>query len=201
MRLLQKMRLPKQLTLWLVLGVFIAPFIIGLVYFIQITQKSFATTQRGEFVSPTINLSQMPFYLEKDIPLTFESLKGRWVFTFITDNKCSQACIDTLYAMNQIRLALGKKTPQLTNLILFVEDEKNAIPITSQEKSLFPTVRFATLSKNDYNSLLVQLPFTLQPLSKGRLYLIDPQGYLMMSYNFNTNPSSILKDLKKIIQG
>ena len=39
-----------------------------------------------------------------------------------------------------------------------------------------------------------------RPLTAGRLYIIDPRGNLMMSYPSGTNPSGIIKDLKRLFK-
>ena len=38
------------------------------------------------------------------------------------------------------------------------------------------------------------------PENAGRIYIIDPQGNLMMSYAPNVNPGDIYKDLKKLLR-
>jgi hypothetical protein len=40
-----------------------------------------------------------------------------------------------------------------------------------------------------------------KPLEAHRLYIIDPLGNLMMSYEVDTNPREIYKDLKKLLRG
>ena len=39
------------------------------------------------------------------------------------------------------------------------------------------------------------------PLNAHRLYIIDPLGNLMMSYEPDVNPRDIYKDLKKLLRG
>ena len=38
------------------------------------------------------------------------------------------------------------------------------------------------------------------PLAAGRLYLVDPRGYLMMSYAADADPQNIISDLKRLVR-
>jgi len=39
------------------------------------------------------------------------------------------------------------------------------------------------------------------PLKMNRIYIVDPLGNLMMSYEPNVNPRDIYTDLKKLLRG
>ena len=38
------------------------------------------------------------------------------------------------------------------------------------------------------------------PLPAHRIYIVDPRGFLMMSYTPDTDPAGIIKDLKRLLR-
>lgn len=190
----------KRITPFLVGAIFLIPLLLAWLLFMHTDEFEIKTTQKGTLIQPPILLSDFKFQTENNITLPIETFKGRWILLFVNGDICGRSCIGTLYSMNQIRLALGKNSNKVSNLFLSVSQKMNN-PIIKMVQSQYSTIQFGTISQDEFANFSEKMPYELKPIAEGKLYIIDPRGYLIMGYAINTDPQALLKDLKKIVQG
>jgi len=126
-------------------------------------------------------------------------LYGKWTLLYITSNYCDAGCEENLYRMRQIRLAMGKNTSRVQRAMMInssVLSEEIMIKLREYPgQLLYLTDETAADFISNFNLSVPDDPFTA-----GRLYLIDPLGNLMMSYQPNVDPIGIIKDLKRMLR-
>ena len=124
-------------------------------------------------------------------------LHGKWTLLSLLHGNCAHSCARNLYKMRQLRLATGKHARRVQRALLVANGNPDALsPAQLQEYPgqllLFPAAADITtwfaLSDAD------------NPFTPGRLYLVDPQGNLMMSYADTTEPKGIIKDLTRLLK-
>jgi len=126
-------------------------------------------------------------------------LHGKWSLFYITGDHCDQICIDLLYRMRQIRLAVGKHYHRVQRVLLMAkESDAGHIQISKEYKGQW-LVATDDINLNEFlgNFHLVDIESSKR---KDRLYLIDPLGNLMMSYSVDADPIGIIKDLKRLLK-
>jgi hypothetical protein len=123
--------------------------------------------------------------------------------------RCAQDCEQSLYVTRQIRVAMGKYFNRLRRLYISETDatdtrltvqtlsDGEAAPDTfarylSQEHSRLETL---TLSPSAYNAL-----FAEHGVDESTWYLVDPAGWVMMSYNGEDSYKDVISDLKFLIK-
>lgn len=123
-------------------------------------------------------LLKNPIPLE-NLGITEGEFKGRWQFLYLSPKRCEKACLQQLNLLNNIHIALGKDQSRV-NLRL--------VPM-HQIKS----TRIANKSglKNG--------------IEAGSLWIIDPNGFLIMHYPAKTLESSlaakgILDDARRLVR-
>lgn len=126
------------------------------------------------------------------------SLYGKWNLVYLVDGACGRECGQNLYRMRQVRLAQGRHALRVQRVLLDLGPGR---------------VRLSPGQLADYAGQLIAEPadpeqwlrqFRLaegeQPVSAGRLYLVDPRGFLMMSYERGVAPGGIIDDLQHLLR-
>jgi hypothetical protein len=190
----------KQLVVPAVILIFTAPMLISwwLLNYTDYSEGNIAASH-GDLISPPLPLHNLSL-VSTSGPDVQANLHGKWSLIYLIEDKCDEECADVLYKIRQIRLATGKYSPRIQRVLL-VRGE-NGTPL-SQKQNEFFTGQLLFLYKD-----IVEFPslekFALiegeDPVQKKRLYLVDPLGNLMMSFPAATEPSGIIKDLKRLLR-
>ncbi|MCG8378826.1 MAG: hypothetical protein MI865_05040, partial [Proteobacteria bacterium] len=153
-------------------------------------------SNHGELISPPRQIADLE--LLEPIANKGYQLHGKWSMVYVTDT-CDDVCINNLYRMRQIHIAMDKHSLRVQRVLFLTGDSNQSLT------SLFADYVGQRVIKKDnvgINNLLqnFQLNETDDPLATHRLYIIDPLGNLMMSYPPDVNPRGIMKDLKKLLK-
>lgn len=150
--------------------------------------------QHGVLVMPA---RQLPEVSLRD-PLSGRQfpLYGKWTMLITVDGDCNEICRDNLYRMRQIRLAAGREMNRLQRAAYFVQEDKidNWDIMLSDYKG-----QLILPGSSEVDRLLAQLTVA-EVKPDGAIYLIDPAGYYMMIYPYDTDPGGIIKDLKRLLR-
>ncbi|MGC1182281.1 hypothetical protein [Legionella sp.] len=168
----------KFYVLLLLIAVFAAPGIAAYEFYQHPKWLSSTKINKGTLLSP---------------PVVLNALKGesKWHIVFWTPNACDLACLKQLETLARIRLALGRKLYQVDQWLIL--DDKT--PSLSQEaRSMLKELDFkvAQLTAADVNA-----QETL--FSEAKVFLADPNNYLILSYASLANPNDIYRDLKLLL--
>ncbi|MEO1925221.1 MAG: hypothetical protein ABGY08_04410, partial [Gammaproteobacteria bacterium] len=128
-----------------------------------------------------------------------DSLFGKWSLAYVAAN-CNKACMDNVYLMRQTHVSMDKHSLRVQKVLLLTEQPVGEL------KELLADFKGQQIINNDLidvDELLnkFRLNESDKPLDAHRLYIIDPLGNLMMSYELGANPRDIYKDLKKLLRG
>jgi cytochrome oxidase Cu insertion factor (SCO1/SenC/PrrC family) len=167
----------------LLIFLFIIFFLPMLLAWLQYSQKySFSTglANHGKLINPPFPISELQIdHLQQ---------RGKWLMLLFNPGSCTTTCQQDLYQMRQIRIAMGADMDRLQRIILTDQT------VDPQLTKLLQT-EFAGTSH-----LVVNPKHAVQILQKYTLYLVDPHGNIMMSYQSNANPKDIFKDLQRLLK-
>ena len=165
---------------------FLAPVIVAIVMnsnLIDYSPESFKN--HGNFIQPPIKITD-------DAQL--KSYEEFWTVVYNHTGKCNNDCFKMLDTLYRVRLTKGHKMKQVKLLVL--HPENTIIDIPEQYNS----IELQTYSLTD------ELNTTLKQLSKksfnngNGLYLLAPEGFLMMSYPIDFEPRDVIKDLGLLLR-
>lgn len=173
--------------------VFLSPFIAGWLafYVFEIRPDS---KHYGNLVQPVRPLNFTDSQSLDDRQLSAEFWK-KWTFVVIDNQGCQQQCRQNLYYLRQMRIALGRDTERVQNVLLLQQPADSDLKNYLQDYPVLTVVENAPLN-------LTKL-FELPGISLGEqpmLYLVDPAGNLMMTYPADNLPKSILSDLRRLLK-
>jgi hypothetical protein len=126
-------------------------------------------------------------------PVAFPALKGqnRWRIVFWTPNPCDRACLKQLDTLARVRLALGRKLYQVDQWLILGD---KASSVSSEVQSTLRELNFNLMrwspSKLDTQNALFSEP---------KIFIADPNNYLILSYLPLVNPNDVYQDLKLLL--
>ncbi len=185
-----------------VLLVFAAPVILAwLVYFAFPEYRPASTMNHGQLVEPVRPLPDFSFTDLEGRPLDRAWLRGKWTWVYLATGPCNKACVEQLYKIRQVRLTQGKNIDRLQRLFLWDAGTAGADE-KAELAGHFPGLRILALPAGEQATALLRT-FSLdqaEPLSAGRVYLVDPLGNLMMSYEADADPRGLIKDIERLLK-
>lgn len=116
-----------------------------------------------------------------------EALQGKWVLLQISSSQCPAACEARLYAMRQLRLAMGVKQGKVAMLWALDDAQSPSSALLAQHPDLIlarrPNIWSTVLPQPDHN----------------RIYLVDPLGRLVLRYPEQPDPARMIRDVARLL--
>lgn len=178
-----------------VVALFILPFVIASWFYKQtVKTEVWGTSNKGLLVRPVRALSDFTLFDQTGEQYNAKRFLGHWTLVFISPEYCDEPCKKNIYHMRQIWISLGKDANRLQRLLVFTTIEQK------QQLMDFLKAYPQTLLVVDENEQLVGQIETARSSDEPAIMLIDPLGYIMMSFPQAMDPQDILKDLRKLLK-
>jgi len=170
---------------------------------------SLGTHNSGTLVEPPRQIDEARLLDESGKELSFAALEPRWTLLVpAAGGVCGESCEQSLYLTRQIHVAMGKDRLQLQRI--FVGQAPAAatpLDLVALRDNRPPPVSLADFLQSDHTGML---PVTLAGQAFARLfaeyqqdpttwYLVDPRGWIMMSYNAGVSYKGVISDLKFLL--
>jgi hypothetical protein len=120
------------------------------------------------------------------------TLRGGWTLVYLGDGACDADCRAALLVMRQTRLSLNNDMTRVARVFL-VTGECCAVSSGGAEAGL----AVLDASGSAAAPLLAQFPAAERAHS---IYVVDPLGNLMMSYDARVDPHGLLEDLRMLLR-
>jgi hypothetical protein len=119
--------------------------------------------------------------------------RSHWSLVYVGSGDCDAACRDALYVMRQTRLGLNNNMTRVERVFLVTRACCDR-PFLAREHA---GVMVLDASGPRAEGLLALFP---APGREHTLFVVDPLGNLMMSYDARGNPHGLLEDLQKLLR-
>ncbi|SIT36977.1 conserved hypothetical protein [Paraburkholderia ribeironis] len=126
-------------------------------------------------------------------PLKLATLRGRWLLISVDRSACDKACVTKLYFMRQIRAAQGPERERVVEVWLRTDAGKVADMI----QTAYPDTNMLIA---DPAQVSAWLPADTGTQITDHIYMVDPNGNLMMRFPKDPNPSKIKGDVTKLLK-
>jgi hypothetical protein len=140
---------------------------------------------------PRVSLTATPE--ERGARAARPAFRDKWSLVYVGDGACDAACRGALYLMRQTRLSLNNDMTRVERVFL-VTGGCCAREFLAREHAGLVVL---DAGGPDGQALLRAFP------AAGRehtLFVVDPLGNLMMSYDARENPHGLLEDLRKLLR-
>lgn len=185
-------------TLILLALLFAAPFTLAWLLF-NYTQfgRGGASTSHGQLINPPRQLADLAL-TDPGNAQAAGHLYGKWSLIYLIDGECGRRCEQNLYRLRQIRLAQGKHARRVQRVLLDLGP--GHVALTSLQSRNYRGQLLA--DPVDASDLLARFRLAPgdSPVAAGRTYIVDPRGFLMMSYEADADPAGIIDDLRHLLR-
>lgn len=189
----------KQLIL--LIAFFVAPIIIAIIMYNMVPEAGPSKTKNhGDLVVPARPLTDVALQLESGKDYKFSDMNKTWVMIYIGDAACDKTCAEVLYKMRQSRLA--QRGEHLRIKRLYISTSGKAKPSLLKILKDHPGLEVAHGSAAAVAAVLKQFQLENKATAKSanRLYLVDPFGNLMMSYENGFDAKGLIKDMTLLLK-
>jgi hypothetical protein len=167
------------------------------------------TSNHGSLVQPARSLDEGNLVNSAGAVFSYSDLPPQWTFLVPGKGRCGVDCEKLLYLTRQIHLAMGKNLPRIRRF--YVSD--SAVPETVFDVDVLSDKRPAPSDFVQYMESEQQgmKAFTVSPDKHASLfaetydepttwYLVDPAGWIMMSYTSEISYKKVIADLKFLLK-
>ena len=154
------------------------------------------TANQGELLSPPLPLHDVALYDGTGAVVElFAADNSLWRILIPARGNCNAACVQRLYYTRQIRTAMGKYTDRIERL--YVGREEHAIAMFPQDlRQQHPGLKILYTRGSELARLWEQSGTQSEPA----YFLVDPRGWVMMSYDSEVSYKGVLSDLKFLLK-
>tara|TARA_B110000503_G_scaffold105513_1_gene157448 strand:- start:42440 stop:43105 length:666 start_codon:yes stop_codon:yes gene_type:complete len=170
------------------------------------------TANRGALVQPPRQLDEYALLDETGATVTVSALEPRWTMLVPSaGGDCAESCEKTLYLTRQIHMAMGKEFNRLRrvyisdytaqNTQLAVEKLSDGHPISAAgEFARYLSTEHQGLQTLALSDASYAALFPEYATDANTWYLMDPAGWIMMSYNEEVPYKDVIADLKFLLK-
>ncbi len=185
----------------LLIAFFVAPIIIAVIMYNNVPEGGPSETKNhGDLVVPARPLTDVTLKLESGKNYMFSDMNKTWVMIYIGGAGCDKICADVLYKMRQSRLAQRGEHLRIKRLYISTSGKaKDSLLKVLKDHPGLEVVHGETAA---INSVLKQFKLENKAAAKSanRLYLVDPFGNLMMSYEKGFDAVGLIKDMTLLLK-
>jgi cytochrome oxidase Cu insertion factor (SCO1/SenC/PrrC family) len=181
-----------RLVLAALFAVFFLPVFLAWVLNVELRHWfPFATSNHGKLIQPAERFEASALTGIDGEPVDDAMLLGKWTLVHIAPSECLAECDQAVYRMRQSRYAMGKDMDRVQRLVI-------------APKPLAKAAAEKLLADDPALMVLAARPEWLRrprpAAGQAEIYVVDPQGFLMMWYRAEDNPAGMIKDLKRLLK-
>jgi hypothetical protein len=159
-----------------------------------VIKPSGGSTSYGTLVEPQRPIpDSLTVTGEDGKPVKFATLRGHWLMISVDNSACDKACVTKLYFMRQIRTAQGPERERVVEVWL----RTDAGNVADVVQKAYPDTNMMIA---DPAQVSAWLPTADGSKITDHIYLVDPNGNLMMRFPKDPNPSKIKGDVTKLLK-
>jgi hypothetical protein len=179
-------------TLAVLAGIFLAPLLASFWMYYATDWRPAGRVNHGELITPPQALPRVDLAVVSGGAHP-ELFHRHWTLVYIGRGTCDETCRQALLLMRQTRLSLNTEMTRVERVFLATADCCARSFLDEQH----PGLVVVDASAPQASTLLSRFPAVQRETS---LFIVDPLGNLMMSYDVRQNPKGLLQDLQKLLR-
>ncbi len=185
-------------TFILLAVIFFGPLLLAAVLF-KYQLMPGGATNNGDLIKPPVELATAELPQMHDVGSidSGDLLNVKWTLAYAGSGVCNEVCQQNLYHMQQIWTLTNRDMIRVQRawFVTSEADDKRIKKVIRDN----PSLKVLNVSGTE---LVGQFPNLAENAAKGsdRIYVIDPQGFMMLEWKPDLDPRDMLKDLKKLLR-
>ena len=151
----------------------------------------FGKTNHGNLVEPAAQFGASALTGADGLPADSELLEGKWTLVYIEPSACLAECEQAVYRMRQSRFAMGKEIDRVQKMVI-----TSTVLVKAAAQKLHgddPDLKVVAATPEWLNG-------SRPGKGEAEIYIVDPQGFLVMWYRADVDPGGLIKDLKRLLK-
>lgn len=188
-----------RMAMPLMVLIFIAPMVAAWIvynYFPDVV-RSLGSSNNGEFIIPPAEVSVAEFKDIDNKELTADYFKKNWSYVYIRP-QCDSVCLEHLLLIKNVRLTQGKEISRLRRLLVLTTPSVD--DALREQLKQYPGMQTLVLNNAQQREAFLK-PFRFKknpsPETAGHIYIVDPDGMLMMYYSDQKEILKLGKGMQK----
>ncbi len=183
-------------VLLLVAAMFFFP-VIGSIVLFHSGWRPASQVNHGELVQPARLLSETTLATLDGRVMHLSQLQKKWTMLYFGPADCNAACQHRLYIMRQVHIAQGAEADRIQRV--YVATGPGPLDVLQKD---YPKMLILTGTADNIRQLAAQFQLPAgSPLDGlGRMYLVDPAGYFMMSYPADAPGDGMRRDMVRLLK-
>ena len=142
----------------------------------------------GTLIEPAQDLTAAHFVLDDGKPLAWKDAEWSWTLIALTGPGCAHKCLERIDELRRARLTLNQNAYRMRVVVLDENISGDAVA------SMKPAVR----ARDADSKLAAMRPHDADDVA---VVLVDPHGFLVLSYPAGYDANLMRKDLARLIKG
>ena len=177
------------------IAVFVGPLLVAIaMYSLRDHLPSLGSVSKGELIHPAQPISAFSLNTDDQSIFDFDHFNGKWTYILYQKQRCDLECEASLFKLRQARLATGRDSNRVQTILAYPKDQDFTIEQTILTRNHL--VKVGSLAELQISKEVKQP----EELKAGYVYLVDPNGNLMMKYDHMATSRGLLKDIKKLLK-
>jgi hypothetical protein len=191
-------RKSSRLTLLGLLVLFAAPLAAAFWLYYATDWRPSRTTNHGTLIVPVRALPTLSFADPRTQPAVEKLFTGKWSLVIIANGRCDESCRTSLVYARQVHIGMGRLSTRMQRVLLVPTDCCDRDYLDREHAGL----RVADLGGSDValGAGRAELLAAFGGDHPGQqVFIVDPLGNLMMSYDTRLAPRGLHDDLQKLL--
>jgi cytochrome oxidase Cu insertion factor (SCO1/SenC/PrrC family) len=191
-------RVPPKVTMLVILAMFTLPLALAwMMHSGAIRYESASTVNLGRLVSPAVPLDWSGVEMITD-GTARAGFSGHWVILFAVPPSCDTPCLELVAKLRQVHRAAGKDQARI-KIVLLVEPSHSQAR-TAELLTIDPGFNLVGSASEAFVATLAKAGSPgAGEKGQSTIYLLDPLGNIMMTYEGESSPNRLSKDLKRLL--
>ena len=157
------------------------------------------TINKGQLIDPPQQIDDLSLQTLDGKNWHVADQATRWRLIIPGHAQCNELCQQNLYLTRQVHIRLAEKSGRVERLYLLLDQHLDAATeeFIHTEHPHMPIVKS---SADAVKNLFAQTNLPPEAISAGHYFLMDQEGFIMMSYNPQHQGKDLLDDIKRMLK-
>lgn len=154
------------------------------------------TKNKGRLLQPLVATQKIAMRDKSGSEFAASNLQGHWSLLYVRPTDCERDCMQTLYNLRQLHIALGK---DMSRVKRYIATFQQAQKLDDFLEKYSVQMQHIVMNKDEFAERTSHMHPKRSALTQGEVFIVDPLGNLTISYAPDTKPDDIYEDLKHLL--
>lgn len=173
-------------------AIFFLPIFAALMLNVELPQwLPFGKANHGNLIEPAARIGASALSGVDGLPAEGGWLEGKWTLIYIEPSACLAECERAVYRMRQSRFAMGKDMDRVQRMVITptIRAKETAEKLLGDD----PDLKVVAADPKWLNG-------SRPGAGEAEIYIVDPQGFMVMWYRADADPGGLIKDLQRLLK-